>query len=612
MLGHLPSPEHDPESHKDNGKNLVRSSIKELAITPQMLANTHTSVSSAENLIVNPNVMLPHDSKARPFCDPKHRRDLLWHADHIDPLPQPSVDKCSNAAARTTLLSHPYLFKIVTPALLVDHPNQPFVCSVCYALCNGFWPWAETVRDEYPTTSDHPNRPAQQFRAEEDCLRFSPLFGPHLLPGMYSVPVHALCMVVDHSAGSPSLNDIIDWHLIAGTKMDGMRSLGASLLGFREEHPDAKLVIFKLDVSMAYHRLPMHPLWQMKQIVTISNGDHYIWVSFMCLVIWIAIYVKHLAHMKAYVDDSYSFEQAANMKFYTPYNKWFPAKQTDLLMLWDEIGLPHEELKQVFGDTLEVIGFIVDPNAMFVLFPESKRTELLKHIHAFAVAGKHWPLREFLRLAGWCNWAFNVFFLLPPGLSALYEKVSGKSNMYAGVTVNTSIVCELTWLADHVKHLPGVRLFNACTWKPSDPDVTVVFVDVATSGGLGVFFPDLDLGLQCAASELPSDAHLNFLELLTVTSAIHAASLLENVPRRLAVFLDSTFAVDVLSSLHVKPPFNNIVISSVDILIAHDIDLHVFHVAGEDNTHNTASSLVPGISILSFQPPRDVLGVGSH
>ena len=451
------------------------------------------SVSSAANLIGNQNVDLPPESKARPFTDLKHRRSLLWRGDNIsevslspavrdtffaDPVPQPSLVESNSVAARSTLLSHPYLFKVVTPinvdkfqALLTHHPNQPFVHSVCHALRNGFWPWAETINEAYPTTSDHPNRPSQsdhhfdfitnQFREEEACSRFSPSFRGELLPGMYSVPVHTvpkpqsekLRMVVDHSAGSPSLNDMIDRDAIAGTKMDGMRLLGASLLEFREHHPDVKLVIFKSDVSMAYRRMPMHPFWQLKQVVTHPNGNCHIdrcnnfggrgsckiWVSFMSLVVWIAIYVKLLSFLKVYVDDSYSFERAGNMKFYAPYNKSYPAKQTDLLLLWDEIGLPHDEPKQLFGDTLEVIGFIVDPNAMSVLFPEEKRNELLQHIRTFAVVGKRWPLREFLRIAGWCNWAFNVYFLLPPGLSALYEKVAGKSNLFAGVVENPGI-----------------------------------------------------------------------------------------------------------------------------------------------------------------------------
>jgi hypothetical protein len=457
---------------------------------------------------------------------------------------------------------------------------------------------------------------------------------------MYSIPVHAvpkphskkLRMVVDHSAGSPSLNDMISRDAIVGTKMDGMCSLGASLLEYRKEHPNTLLVLFKFDVSMAYRRMPMHPLWQLKQVVTHPDGNCHVdrcnnfggrglckvWVSFMPLVIWIATFVKLLAHLKLYVDDSYGFDDKRNTMFYPPYNKWFPSKQTELLLLWDEIGLPHDERKQIFGTTLEIIGFIVDPNEMTVLFPPDKRTELLEHIHTFAVAGKQWPLREFLRIAGWCNWAFNVFYLLPPGLSALYEKVSGKSNMFAGVSMNKSIEFELTWLANHIEQLPGIRLLSACSWDLSEDNVFVAHVDAATSTGLGIFFPHLDLAFQCPISELPPASHINYLRLLAVASAVHAAAKTDHVPSRLAVYSDSSFAVDVFNTLQATPPFNAIVLSTVDILIDHGIDLQVIHVAGSCNSvadvisrfnNDNARALAPNISILPFLPPRDALGV---
>ena len=184
---------------------------------------------------------------------------------------------------------------------------------------------------------------------------------------------------------------------------------------------------------------------------------------------------------------------------------------------------------------------------MSVLFPDEKRKELLAHIHTFAVVCKRWPLREFLCIAGWCNWVFNVFFLLPPGLSALYEKVAGKSNMFAGVAVNAPIVCKLTWLAHHLQHLPGICLFNAHVWKPSDDDVTVAFTDATSTSGLGIFFPDLELEFQCPSSELPTDSHINYLELLVVVSALHICSLKDNVPKCLTAFLLST------SSAHCEP-----------------------------------------------------------
>ena len=142
-------------------------------------------------------------------------------------------------------------------------------------------------------------------------------------------------------------------------------------------------------------------------------------------------------------------------------------------------------------------------------------------------------------------------------------------------------------------------------------------MDAASSAGLGVFFPSLNLGFQCPLSELPPDTHINFLELLAVASAIHISALMDNVPQRLAVFSDSTFAVDVFNSLRAKPPFNDLVMSSVDILISSGIDLRVAHIMGENNSiadalsrfqNDVAHTLVPELSILPFQPPRDALG----
>ena len=189
-----------------------------------MPANTPTPASNVENLIESQNVALPPESEPRPFHDPKHRWHLVWCDENVcddslspcvhdtffaPPVPQPSIAKSNNFVARATLRSHPYLFLIVTPInvdrfamLLTTHPNQPSVKSVCHALRHGFWPWAETTNENYPTTSDHPNQPPQsnhhldfitkQFCEEEACGHFSPSFRSKLLPGMYSVPVHAV------------------------------------------------------------------------------------------------------------------------------------------------------------------------------------------------------------------------------------------------------------------------------------------------------------------------------------------------------------------------------------------------------------------------------------
>ncbi|KIK72809.1 hypothetical protein PAXRUDRAFT_61593, partial [Paxillus rubicundulus Ve08.2h10] len=84
-----------------------------------------------------------------------------------------------------------------------------------------------------------------------------------------------------------------------------------------------------------------------------------------------------------YMDNSFSYELLWNLLYYAPHNTWYPAKQTLLLPLWDKIGLPHEKPKQVFGNTLEIIGFVADPNTMSVSFPPDKKLELICHLCEF-------------------------------------------------------------------------------------------------------------------------------------------------------------------------------------------------------------------------------------
>ncbi|KAH7903895.1 hypothetical protein BJ138DRAFT_1188331 [Hygrophoropsis aurantiaca] len=598
----LPNPP-DPLLKRDLVPKVAKSvanGTPTLAAEAQLRASTNTFAPDAKVHTKKRNATEEIKHDVRPFKAPRHRRDLIWQFGrdplsptvkeslYADPVPQPSQNDFDNAPAQQTIRDFPHLFKIVCPinipvfkSLLVDHPNQPFVNSVCTALEHGFWPRADTSQD-YPSTCDNPNRPPQsdeltdfitkQFEEEVRLERFSEPFGLDLLPGMYNVPVHAVPkphsdkfrLVVDHSAGQYSLNSMIERSLIAGVKLDGMQSLGRSLLRFREEHPHDILMMFKSDVSAAYRRMPMHFLWQIKQVVTGPNGQRHldrcnnfggtgspkVWISFICLVIWIAIFVKYIEDLKVYMDDSFSFDFDGNFQFYPPYNAYYPKKQVKLLMLWDEIGLPHEKPKQVFGRTLKIIGFEVDPNQMSVKFPDSKCAELLDRLAVFAVQGKRRTLRECLRIEGWCNWSFNVFPLLRLGLSALYAKTAGKTNMNAPLTINKTVVYELNWIAKHLESMDRVFLFKSMDWNPlTEPDVTIAYTDASTSHGMRFWFPEFAQGFQCPILSSWPCYNVDFLEALSVVSAIHYAASITSRPQKLAVYTDSTFAVDIFSSL---------------------------------------------------------------
>ena len=176
---------------------------------------------------------------------PKRARKYLWKVSDEElgpttgyslttkPLPQPSPTAESNPVRWATILNWPDLFKIVCKIdvntferLLTHHPNWGFVDSVLIGLHEGFWPFADMMKEGYPKSRDglwHP------LKSEKECdsLKeqvwtkiatecFLELFRMELLPGMYSPLVHAvpkpdsdmMCLVMDHSRGLlPQLND---------------------------------------------------------------------------------------------------------------------------------------------------------------------------------------------------------------------------------------------------------------------------------------------------------------------------------------------------------------------------------------------------------------------
>jgi hypothetical protein len=573
-----------------------------------------------------------------------------------EPLPRPPPEEFYNAAATATVDDNPDLFRIVTPInvdrfekLLITHPNKPFVNSVCTSLREGFWPWASTQRDQYPVTWDFSNRPPKDEReaiflraqrdAEIEVGRYSEGFGTELLPGMYSTPVHAvpkprsdkLRLVNDHSAGNFSLNSMISREDIAGAKMDTISNLTEALLRYRRVHPGKRLVMFKSDVSAAYRRLPLHPLWQIKQIVTVDGIRHVdrctsfggrgscrSYTSFMGLVLWIAIFIKSITDLLGYIDDNFSFDVEGNVTWYQPYDCYLPSKQAKLLSLWDEINLPHERSKQEYGPTLRVIGFLVDPNLMRVSMDDEDRVKLIQHITEFmttAPRGTRRTLREFQQIAGWVNWSFNVFPLLKPALSNIYAKISGKSDSFAKIYVSRAVTKDLDWFISHVQNSDGVYLFQDVDWEEDQADI-VVYADACLSG-LGLFFLYSEEGYQCVVPKDPPRDTIFYFEALAVVSAVEAATRRSPIPTRLLIFSDNTNTVNIFHSLRALPAYNGLLKFTVSLLLKHDMSLRVIHIPGIDNTiadalsrydNAKAFACCPRLTISHFQPPRMTLG----
>jgi hypothetical protein len=600
----------------------------------------------------------------------RFRRRMIWGKDEstlsgtakwtetADPLPRPPPSEFLNSTALRTISNRPDLFAVNTPIdidrfetllTIAKHPNPAFVKSVCQGLREGFWPWADTHYGVYPTTWDVPTPlPSTeeehaflqaQISKEESVGRYSPDFGPNLLPGMYSMPIHAVPkeggkfrLVTNHSASDFSLNSMISKEDIAGVTLDNVQHLGAALNEFRQTNPDEELLIWKANVSEAYRHMPMHPLWQIKQVVTFNGqrridranvfggrGSQRIFHAFMSLVMWIAVFVR-LIHAFLYVDDSFSFARIGDMVYYGKYHKKLPRDMVSLLLLWDELRIPHEERKQVFGSPLPVIGFDVDPNLMRVSLKSESKAELVKELKAFAKHKRKRSLREFEHIAGSLNWALNVCPLLRPGLAAVYEKMRGKTNSKGLLWVNRAVVEELLWAAFHLERSNGIYFLKSVSWNPTalPADFLHVYCD-ASGTGLGFWYPALDLGFQ---SPLPARSPVEdifFYESLCVTSAIHDAVTRVPANGKIAVFTDSLNTVYLFNSLSGPSGFNRLLIDAVEVILAFQVDFRVFHISGESNIvadHLSrwrvadACRVRPGLRVIPFEPPQNALGGG--
>jgi hypothetical protein len=588
---------------------------------------------------------------------PKYLRYNLWSLDSDPkltaaawtksalPLQRPSLSEYANSHACRTITDYPDLFKVVTPinvsrlrSLTLAHPNRLFVESVLEGLTNGFWPWADTTLEGYPATHDE-SRPLRlspekeefllnQIQHERDLDRISPSFGRDLLPGMYCMPSYVVPkphangwrLVNDFSAGRFSLNSMVDRREITGYPLDNLSHLGELLLRKKREKPGVKLVVWKSDVSEAYRICPMHKLWQIKQVIRVqgelsvdrvnvfggsSSGP--IFISVNSLAAWVARF-ERLIESLVYVDDSFGVEESGKMKFYAPYGQWFPAQQACLLELWDEIGFPHQLKKQIFGSILAVLGIEVDADLLTFSLPKESKDRLSEGLSAWSGQGVRKKVKEWLQIAGWMNWVFNVFPLLRPSLNGLYDKLRGKQQE-ARVWANTTIREDLQWAKARLDELSGVRLFKSMMWDVNE--ATCVAETDACPQGFAFWYPSLGQGFATTTPQDTPSTQIIFYEALAVLSVLDDARYRFPSGSKIVIYCDNSVTVAMFNSLRALPDYNCILKAAVDILLLKDFQLRVLHIAGERNTVADALSradfmkalrLHPGLNIKTFEP----------
>jgi hypothetical protein len=566
-----------------------------------------------------------------------------------EPLEGPPRSALEDEIVAKTINENPHLFKIVTPihvdvfeAYLVTHPNQPFVKSVCKGLREGFWPWAETPKLGYPTSNDESKpaptdeKKAEFLRSQRDVElakgRFSPPFTHGLLPGMYCMPIYAvpkphstdLRLVTDQSFGKFSPNSMIDHDKVTGFPLDNMAYFGEMLMDLERREPGCEKIVWKSDVAEAYQILPMHPLWQVKQVTRVDDeyyvdrcnvfggcGAGGLFISFNGLVTWIAKEIKRIRYLSSYVDDSSGCGRQDDRLIYEPYGKDFPREQVILLNLWDELGIPHKPHKQVNGSPLPVIGITVDANQLSLALSDDARDALIAELRGWCKRGRKERIRRWYQMGGWMNWIFNVYPHIRPALNNFYPKLKGRRDSTSLIWVNNSIREDFSWAAMILERCPGVRLLRSIYWGADEATLTI-FCD-ACPEGMGFWYPELRVGFY---SPTPLHEHpdlIFYFEALCVHSALFDAHrrTMDKGTGRFIIYTDNSNTVDIFSSLRALPPYNHLLKTAVDILNLGDHDMRILHVPGVENAVADALSradfqraidLVPDLKISAFEP----------
>src|SRR5258708_97087 len=249
-------------------------------------------------------------------------------------------------------------------------------------------------------------------------------------------------------------------------------------------------LLWKSDASQVYRHLPMHPCWQVWQVTLIDGAYHIdrctvfgnhasgcLWCLFFRLVCWIRIHDRRIGGLLHYIDDAFSVSFSEELSLYEPYGCLMPSDQTHFLHLLDQIGVLHEDKKQLHGESLNIISLVVDLRDMSILMSYEAKRSLIKAVCDFVLNtpnNKHQqPLRTWLRVLGHANWALNAFPILKLALNSSYDKISGKTVLSQGVYLNKCVHDDLLWFAHSIDHLDGVRLFEAEEWSTHEAELEI-------------------------------------------------------------------------------------------------------------------------------------------
>ena len=160
---------------------------------------------------------------------------------------------------------------------------------------------------------------------------------------------------------------------------------------------------------------------------------------------------------------------------------------------------------------------------MTLSLPQDAKERLLSELRYWAAkppksSSGSFRLKYWERLAGWFNWALNIYPLLRPALNNVYSKMNSKRNRDQRIYINNTVREDLMWAINHIESSDGVHLFKSFQWTPSQADFTI-YCDTCPDG-MGFWYPISKDGYYAPTPvNMPSNV-IFYFESLCVLSAL--------------------------------------------------------------------------------------------
>jgi hypothetical protein len=267
-----------------------------------------------------------------------------------------------------------------------------------------------------------------------------------------------------------------------------------------------------------------------------GSGSGPIFISVNSLMGWVSREKREVDDLE-YVDDSFGIEEDCNRSVYAPYHVKYPTQQVCLLELWDKIRIPHKPKKQIYGTQLLILGIEVDVINLTFTLPEEAIEQFLKELAEWCQSGVRRKAKEWQRLAGWVNWALNIYPLLCPALNNIYDKLKGKGQE-ARIWANNSIRGDLQWARDKVLE-SGWGVDTATCLAKTD----------ACPRGFAFWYPQLNIGFATSTPSQTPATQIAFYKSLAVLSTLEDARSRFSPESRVVVYTDNFATVTMFNSL---------------------------------------------------------------